>query len=106
MGGIKNKLNNLAYPSRLGSSASGTASRRTSASRALDNSGLRSLSGQEGLLSIAKYVSIACLSLAILSTLILNIVSSYSSSNIESNAIDGNSNELSQRFFFHLSIFL
>ena len=33
-----------------------------------------------------KYLSIACLSLAILSTLILNIVSSYSSSNIESNA--------------------
>ena len=33
-----------------------------------------------------KYLSIACLSLAILSTLILNIVSSYSSSKIESNA--------------------
>ena len=53
------------------------------------------LSGPVGLLSITKYVGIACLSLAILSTLILNIVNSYSSSNIESNAIDGNSNEVS-----------
>ena len=41
-----------------------------------------------------KYLSIACLSLAILSTLILNIVSSYSSSKIESNAIDGNTSTL------------
>ena len=35
---------------------------------------------------LTKYLGLACLSLAILSTLILNIVSSYSSSNIESNA--------------------
>ena len=36
--------------------------------------------------SITKYTGIACLSLAILSTLILNIVSSYSYSKINSNA--------------------
>ena len=96
MGGIKNKLKqlsnkavNLGSPARPGSSASGTASRRTPASKAFDDSGLRSK--PEGLLSITKYASIACLSLAILSTLVINIVSSYSSSKIESNAIDSNS---------------
>ena len=96
MGGIKNKLKqlsnkvaNLVFSARLGSSASGTASRRTPASKAFDDSGLRSK--PVGLLSITKYASITCLSLAILSTLILNIVSSYSSSKIESNAIDSNS---------------
>ena len=47
--------------------------------------------GSLRLVTLTKYLSIACLSLAILSTLILNIVSSYSSSKIESNAIDSNS---------------
>ena len=42
--------------------------------------------GSLRLVTLTKYLSIACLSLAILSTLILNIVSSYSSSKIESNA--------------------
>ena len=35
---------------------------------------------------ITKYTSLACLSLAILSTIALNLISTYSSSNIESNA--------------------
>ena len=51
--------------------------------------------GSLRLVALTKYLSIACLSLAILSTLVLNIISSYSSSNIESNAIDDNSNEVS-----------
>ena len=45
-----------------------------------------SIGGFDRVSKLAKYIGIACLSLAILSTLILNIVSSYSSSNIESNA--------------------
>ena len=47
--------------------------------------------GSLRLVTLTKYLSITCLSLAILSTLILNIVSSYSSSKIESNAIDSSS---------------
>ena len=39
-----------------------------------------------------KYLSLACLSLAILSTLILNIVSSYSSSSTQINATDSSTN--------------
>ena len=35
---------------------------------------------------LTKYLGIACLTLAILSTLILNIISSYSSSKVNSNA--------------------
>ena len=49
------------------------------------------MGGITTIINKVKYVGIACLSLAILSTLILNIVSSYSSSKIESNAIDSNS---------------
>ena len=37
-------------------------------------------------ITFTKYLGIACLSLAIVSTLILNVISSYSNSNIESNA--------------------
>ena len=66
MGGIKNKLNNK-----------------------LSNKTLFKLGSR--LVALTKYLSIACLSLAILSTLVLNIVSSYSSSKIKSNAIDSNS---------------
>ena len=47
--------------------------------------------GSLRLVSLTKYLAISCFTLAILSTLILNIVSSYSSSKIESNAIDSNS---------------
>ena len=50
--------------------------------------------GSLRLVTLTKYLSIACLSLAILSTLILNIVSSYSSSKTTSNAIDGNTSTL------------
>ena len=39
-----------------------------------------------------KYLSLACLSLAILSTLVLNIVSSYSSSSTQINATDSSTN--------------
>ena len=45
-----------------------------------------SIGGFDRVLKLTKYTSIACLSLAILSTITLNIISSYSSSNIESNA--------------------
>ncbi len=73
MGGIKNKLSKLIYepPFRK---------------RRQMKSGRISIDGFDRVLKLTKYTSIACLSLAILSTLILNIVSSYSSSNIESNA--------------------
>ncbi len=75
MGGIKNKLN------KLSNKAKTLFSNLTSPSR---GGGLRSKPVVS--LSITKYVGIACLSLAILSTLVLNIVSSYSLSKIESNA--------------------
>ena len=76
---------------RLGSSASGTASRRAPASRVLDDTGSRrltegSLSAGLNLTTLTKYLGLTCLSLAIVSTLILNIISSYSNSHIESNA--------------------
>ena len=45
-----------------------------------------SIGGFDRLVRITKYTSLACLTLAILSTLILNIVSSYSSSKVNSNA--------------------
>ena len=61
MGGIKNKQSNK-----------------------LSNKTLFKLGSR--LVVLTKYLSIACLSLAILSTLVLNIVSSYSSSKIKSNA--------------------
>ena len=49
-------------------------------------SGRISIGGFDRLVRITKYTSLACLTLAILSTLVLNIISSYSNSNIESNA--------------------
>ena len=133
MGGIKNKslLNKVANKGslwlKLGSSASGAASRRTPAGRVFDDTGSRRLTegspksgsrlpsfsqpsemltrnisntrkfshwslyasktiGSLRLITLTKYLGIACLSLAILSTLILNIVSSYSYSKVNSNA--------------------
>ena len=73
MGGIKNRLGKLIYepPFRK---------RRQMKSDRI------SIGGFDRVSKFTKYTSIACLTLAILSTLILNIVSSYSSSNIESNA--------------------
>ena len=49
------------------------------------NNGI-SIGGFDRLVRITKYTSLACLTLAILSTLVLNIISTYSSSNINSNA--------------------
>ena len=52
-----------------------------------------SIGGFDRLVKLTKYTSLACLSLAILSILILNIASSYSSSKVNSNAEPiGNSN--------------
>ena len=45
-----------------------------------------SIGGFDRLVRITKYTSLACLTLAILSTLILNIISSHSNSNTRSNA--------------------
>ena len=137
MGGIKNKqsklsnkvknlLTNIQFLPLDRRNASGTASRRTPASRVLDDRQTTKLSGgltillsdyrltspfsQRGTKSslplakgrqmsvahrwgrIAKYTSLACLTLAILSTLVLNIISSYSHSSINTNAVDGSSN--------------
>ena len=47
--------------------------------------------GSLRLVTLTKYLSIACLSLALISTTGLNLYRTYSSSNIESNAIDSNS---------------
>ena len=98
MGGIKNKLNKLSNKTILLSDSCLTSpfSQRGTIE---DKQSLPLGKGRQ--MSIAhrwgrytKYLSIACLSLAILSTLILNIVSSYSSFKIESNAIDGNTSTL------------
>ena len=115
MGGIKNKLNKLTSrvktlfnnaANNLGSPARGAVERSEAEGLTIPLSDYRltSLFSQRGTKSslplakgrqmsvvhrwgrITKYLGIACLSLAILSTLVLNIVSSYSSSNIESNA--------------------
>ena len=51
-----------------------------------------SIGGFDRLVRITKYTSLACLTLAILSTLVLNIVSSYSHSSIHTNAVDDSSN--------------
>ena len=73
MGGIKNKLSKLIYepPFRK---------------RRQMKSGRISIGGFDRVLKLTKYTSLACLSLAILSTIALNLISTYSSSNIESNA--------------------
>ncbi len=99
MGGIKNKqsnkLSNKTIPlsdSRLTSPFSQRGTIEDKQSLPLGKGRQMGVAHRWG--RYTKYLSIACLSLAILSTLILNIVSSYSSSNIESNAIDSN-NELS-----------
>ena len=115
MGGIKNKLNKLTSrvkilfnnaANNLGSPARGAVERSETEGLTIPLSDYRLISpfSQRGTKSslplakgrqmsvahrwgrITKYLGIACLSLAILSTLVLNIVSSYSSSNIESNA--------------------
>ena len=98
MGGIKNKLNKLSNKtiplsdSRLTSPFSQRETIEDKQSLPLGKGRQMSIAHRWG--RYTKYLSIACLSLAILSTLILNIVSSYSSSKIESNAIDGNTSTL------------
>ena len=88
----KNTTNKGPLSLKLGSSASGTTSRRTLASKVFDDTG-SPLGLAEGslftglsLTILTKYLGIACLSLAILSTLVLNIISSYSNSSTRSNA--------------------
>ena len=51
-----------------------------------------SIGGFDRLIKVTKYLGIACLTLAILSTLVLNIVSSYSVSNTISNAEGADTN--------------
>ena len=96
MGGIKNKLSNKLSNKTIPLSDSRLTSPFSQRGTIEDKQSLPLGKGRQ--MSVAhrwgrytKYLSITCLSLAILSTLVLNIVNSYSSSNIESNAIDSNS---------------
>ena len=116
MGGIKNKLSKLSDKAKtlLSSlSLTGAVSRRLTEGSPKSGSRLPSFSqpskmpdgqisntrkfnywglyaskpiGSLRPITFTKYLGIACLSLAIVSTLILNVISSYSNSNIESNA--------------------
>ena len=121
MGGIKNKLSKLTSrvktlfnnaANNLGSSARGAVERSETEGLTIPLSDYRLTSpfSQRGTKSslplakgrqmsvahrwgrITKYLGIACLSIAILSTLVLNIVSSYSYSSINTNAVDDSSN--------------
>ena len=82
MGGIKNKLNNKLSNktlfSNLGSPARGAGSRRLT----------EGLSHRWG--RYAKYLAISCLTLALISTISLNLYRTYSNSSIEASAV-GNS---------------
>ena len=92
MGGIKNKLSKLIYEPPFRKRGVVPVALRVGVpltSQRYDDSRYNnriSIGGFDRVSKFTKYTSMACLSLAILSTLILNIVSSYSSSNIESNA--------------------
>ena len=96
MGGIKNKLNKLSNKTlfKLGSRLPSFSQPSEMLTRNIPNTRkpnrwslyASKTIGSLRLVALTKYLSIACLSLAILSTLVLNIVSSYSSSNILSNA--------------------
>ena len=70
MGGIKNKLSKLIHEPPFRKMKSGRIS----------------IGGFDRVSKFTKYTSLACLTLAILSTLVLNIVSSYSYSKVNSNA--------------------
>ena len=100
MGGIKNKLNKLSnkaktLSSNLGSHNRGAVSRRLTeglfhrwslyASKTI---------GSLRLVSLTKYLAISCFTLALISTIGLNLYRTYSSSNTLSNAeeVDSNSN--------------
>ena len=116
MGGIKNKLSKLSDKAKIllsSLSLKGAVSRRLTEGSPKSGSRLPSFSqpskmpdgqisntrkfnywglyaskpiGSLRPITFTKYLGIACLSLAIVSTLILNVISSYSNSNIESNA--------------------
>ena len=113
MGGIKNKLSNKAKTLLSSLSLKGAVSRRLTEGSSKSGSRLPSFSqpskmpdgqisdickpshlglyasktiGSLRPITLAKYTGIACLTIAILSTLVLNIISSYSSSKVNSNA--------------------
>ena len=102
MGGIKNKLKqlsnkvaNLVFSARLGSSVrrsllDGVDNKTFNLASTARGGGLRSK--PVGLLSITKYASIACFTLALISTIGLNLYRTYSSSNVRTNAVDGSTN--------------
>ena len=88
MGGIKNKLSkklsNKTIPLSDYRLTSSFSQRGTKSSLPLAKGRQMSVAHRWG--RITKYTSLACLSLAILSTLVLNIISSYSYSKVNSNA--------------------
>ena len=97
MGGIKNKLKQLSNKTiplsdyRLTSPFSQRGTKNTTSKGSLSLKGAGSSLGlTEGSIGwwgrVTKYTSLACLTLAILSTLVLNIISSYSNSSTRSNA--------------------
>ena len=99
MGGIKNRLSKLIYeppfrkrgvvPVALRVGVPLTSQRYDETSQRYDDSRYNnriSIGGFDRVPKFTKYTSMACLTLAILSTLVLNIVSSYSSSKVNSNA--------------------
>ena len=97
MGGIKNKLKQLSNKTiplsdyRLTSPFSQRGTKNTTSKGSLSLKGAGSPLGlTEGSIGwwgrVTKYTSLACLTLAILSTLVLNIISSYSNSSTRSNA--------------------
>ena len=102
MGGIKNKLKqlsdkvaNLVFSARLGSSVrrsllDGVDNKTFNLASTARGGGLRSK--PVGLLSITKHASIACFTLALISTIGLNLYKTYSNSSIETSAIGSSNN--------------
>ena len=92
MGGIKNKLSKLIYEPPFRKRGVVPVALRVGVpltSQRYDDSRYNSrisIGGFDRVSKFTKYTSLACLTLAILSTLVLNIVSSYSSSKVNSNA--------------------
>ena len=92
MGGIKNKLSKLIYEPPFRKRGVVPVALRVGVpltSQRYDDSRYNnriSIGGFDRVPKFTKYTSMACLTLAILSTLVLNIVSSYSSSKVNSNA--------------------
>ena len=92
MGGIKNKLSKLIYEPPFRKRGVVPVALRVGVpltSQRYDDSRYNnriSIGGFDRVSKFTKYTSIACLTLAILSTLVLNIISSYSNSHIQSKA--------------------